>query len=165
LYNFVLNIPAPISNKGDEAIAKCMIESINKSYHNSKIFIICSDPEKERKFFQQFSVDVYGRLFSTKNKVCSRAFLSIEFFIKTLWYLVWTKIKFLPIDKNAKTFFNLIEKSDLIIFGGGGYLGGTYRSIQDILIPILLIKKLQKKIYLSSISIEYPKNYFIKKID
>src|SRR3990172_1802823 len=110
--NLLIYLPSLLSNKGDAAIAECMLYNI----------------------------------------------------IKTLLYLLWIKLRFIPIDKHGKSILNLYEKSDLIIFGGGGYLGGSYKSIQDVLIPIFLAKRFNKKVYLSAITIEPPRKFFIRKL-
>jgi len=151
-----------ICNKGDAAIAKCHLEGIIRLFPQSKISILSGRPNDEKEFFSKYAADVHGYLFSTYGRKLPKFLLSVEFIFKTVMYLIWIKFKQFPIDNNGKTILSLYKKSDVIIYSGGGYLGGPYRSIADVLIPIFIARKLGKKIYLSGVTIESPRRFFLK---
>ncbi len=161
LPNFLIPNVLPFTNTGDAAIIKSMLKQLKKTYPNSEISILCVKPEKDYEFLSKFG-NVYGELFRFKRKL-PLIIKIISVLFKTLQYFLWTKLRFIPIDNNAKIIFNLYHKADLIIAPGGGYLGGNYlQSIFATLIPMYLAKKLGKLVYYSGITIEPPKGFLFK---
>jgi len=156
----ILNTAYRMSNLGDAVITKIMIEGIKKKFSASKISIFCSNPSSDSDFFSKYS-NVYGDLYSIEEFKVPKFLIAINFIIKTLSYLIWLKLKGFPINLKAKKKFKLLEESDIIIYAGGGYLGGTYNLFPTI-ITLYLSKKLGKKVYLSGITIEPPRSFLSK---
>jgi len=152
-----------MSNKGDSAILKTMINSISKSYSSPNFTFLSPSPGVDKQFFSTFGNVFQGELFlgvDEKSKFFRITYVTLRIF----QYLLWSKFNFIPIDRRAKRIFQCYRDADLIIYAGGGYLGGPYHSIYNTLIPMYLAKKLGAKIYLSGITVEEPQGFLLKKI-
>ena len=161
--NFVIHFAHSFSNKGDNAMISSLLQGINEFHPQSKIFLLCKKKEVEKNNFMS-NVKLYDNLFpnyETKLPKFLQMFVGV---FKTLWYVLWIKFNSIPIDNNAKRILNIHRESDIIIFGGGGYLGGPYRSLSGILVPIFLTKQLGCKVYLTGITIEFPKNFLLRNL-
>ena len=121
--NFLITKVLSSYSKGDFAVAKGMLDTITHHYPTAKISILCRDVPLDKKFFSKYG-DVYSELFVMYGRKLPKPLLAIEFFFKILLYLIWIRFKYIPIDQNAKTIFSLYEKSDLILYCGGGSPGG-----------------------------------------
>ena len=89
----------------------------------------------------------------------------ITYLIKMSIYLIWTKLKFLPIPKKNKLLLELYQKADVVISCSGGRLGGKkFSTIYDTLIPIYFAKKLGKKVFVCAQSVEPFQSNFIRNI-
>ena len=161
--HFLITKVLPTFSKGDFVIARGMLDAITHYYPTAKISILCRNTRADEKFFSKYG-DVYGELFVTYGRNLPRPLLAIEFIFKTLLYLIWIQFKHIPIDKHAKTIFSLYEKSDLIVYCGGGSPGGygLANLIMHAVVPVYIAKKLDKKIYMSGLTIEPPKRFFSK---
>jgi len=161
--NFLITKVLSTYSKGDFAVAKGMLDTITHHYPTAKISILCRDVPLDKKFFSKYG-DVYNELFVIYGRKLPKPLLAIEFFFKTLLYLIWIRFKCIPIDQNAKTIFSLYEKSDLIVYCGGGSPGGygLANLIMHAVVPVYIAKKLNKKIYMSGITIEPPKQFLSK---
>jgi len=163
LYTFTIDAPGNIENKGDAAILSGNIFAINKEFPGSKIIILNRNAEELRDLLPK-NIDVHYRMFDDVMMKKIPSFLKLlEIIAKSFMYLLWMRSNKIPIDERARIIFNIYKKSDFIIYTGGGYLGGPYRSI-NILIPIYLAKKLGKNVCLTGITIEKPKNKIIKSL-
>ena len=163
MFNFLIQFPNFVTNNGDHAIIKSMCKSIYNKFPDSKITVLFNHP-KQDALLNSKTKKVYGNLFKIEGRKSHSIFLALEYIFKTIQYLIWIKWKFIPIDVNAKTILNLYKKADLIIFAGGGYLGGRYRNLQHVLIPMYIAKSLGKKIYLSGVTIEPTNKFLVKAI-
>jgi len=162
MYRFVIEVPALINNKGDAAIFQGNVFALTKHFPGSKIYVCYSKPIEHKDFFNN-NLSVCNRLFDhIEQRNCPKFFKLIEFIFKIFQYLTWIKFKRIPIDKHAKSIFNLYQKSDIIIFTGGMYIGGSSLLNQKALIYIYLAKKLKKKVCLSGVTIRPPNKFFIK---
>jgi len=162
MYKFVIEVPALVNNKGDAAIFQKNVFALTKHFPGSKIYVCYSKPIEHKDFFKN-NISVYNRLFDhIEQRNCPMFFKLIELIFKTLQYLTWIKFKGIPIDKNAKSIFDLYQKSDIIIFTGGSYIGGSSLLNQKALIYIYLAKKLKKKVCLSGVTISPTNKFFIK---
>jgi len=161
--NFLITKVLSSYSKGDFAVAKGMLDTITHHYPTAKISILCRDVPLDKKFFSKYG-DVYSELFVMYGRKLPKPLLAIEFFFKILLYLIWIRFKYIPIDQNAKTIFSLYEKSDLILYCGGGSPGGYGLAflILHAVVPVYIAKKLNKKIYMSGITIEPPKQFLSK---
>ncbi len=158
----VLNTAYMMSNLGDAAITKIMIEKLNK-FSKSKISIFCYNPSSDFDFFSKYS-NVYGDLYSIENELnpsVPKFLIAIKFIIKTLSYLAWSKLKNFPINFKTKEKIKLLKQSNLIIYAGGGYIGGSNNPFPTIF-TLYLSKIFGKKVYLSGVTIEPPKGFFSK---
>jgi len=120
----ILNTVYRMSNLGDAAITKIMIEGIKKKFSSSKISIFCYNPASDSDFFSKYS-NVYDDLYSIEEFKVPKFLIAINFIIKTLSYFIWLKSKHFPINLKAKKKLQLLKESDIIIYVGGGYLGGS----------------------------------------
>lgn len=161
-YNFILEVPSNINNKGDAAIVRGNLTALLHKFPTSKI-IICYSKHHEHKHFFNKDQKTSNRLFDNiENRKVPLFFKMLVLIFKSFQYLIWIKFKRIPIDEQAKNIFNLYENSDIIIYTGGGYLGGPYWSLSSVLLPIYFAKKLKKKVCLTGVTIEPPKNFLLR---
>lgn len=164
MVRILINNSYTIYNKGDAAIVLGTLKTIRKFYPNAEIFILSTTPDIDTKYYSKYGAQTYERLFNTMGKNRSLLFLtSLVFFLKMIQFLIWTKLDFVPLSKYDRKILELYRKADIIIWCGGGYLGGEkYASIVVSLFPMYLAKKLKKKVYLYAQSIDPFLSNFLK---
>jgi colanic acid/amylovoran biosynthesis protein len=150
-----------MSNLGDAIITKILLDNLKNCFPTSTITVFTGRPKSDESFFSKYH-NVHPDLYTVEHNVKSKKILAIQFFFNTILYFIWIKFQKFPINSAGKNYFSLIKKSNLIIFAGGGYLGGNYNPLPFIL-KIILSKKIGKKIYLSGITVE-PQNGYLSKI-
>jgi len=150
-------------NKGDAAIVMGILKTIRKFYPTSEISILTPTPVEDIKYYSVYGAKTYFQLFNYVNRRIPRILYKLLFLLKIILYLIWIKISFLPLSQHDKKIIDLYKNADLIISCSGGRLGGRkYSTIYDALIPMYFAKKLGKKIYICSQSIEPFTNNILK---
>jgi colanic acid/amylovoran biosynthesis protein len=160
--NILITVGWTSFNKGDAAILLGLIKTIKESYPLAQISILSSTPNEDYKYYSKYA-KTYERLFNTFNKKKSKITF-ITLFFKLFCFYLWSKKISVPLSRSDKTILNLIYNTDLVIAGGGGYLGGnkTFNAIA-FLFPLYIAKNLGKKTYVCAHSIE-PFNNWLTKI-
>ena len=142
-------------NKGDAAIIIGLLKTLRKFYPTSEISILTPTPVEDNKYYSEYGAKTYIQLYNYIDRKIPKIAYKLLFLLKLALYLTWIKLSFIPISQNDKNVLHLYQRADLIISCSAGRLGGRkYLSIYDSLIPIYFAKKLGKKIYICSQSIE-----------
>lgn len=153
--HFVITDVNSSYNKGDAAIVIGMLKILRKSYPESEISVLSLTPNEDRKYYSKYGAKTYDRLFNYYTRKVNRILLIPEYLVKMFLYLLWTRMDFIPVGKNARMILSIYRSADLVISCGGGTLGGNIIvSMTKSLFPIYLAKKLGKKVLLSAQSIE-----------
>ena len=163
--NFLITESWTVNSKGDAAIIVGMIKTLKKFYPSCNIMILSNTPNEDSRYFSGFGACTQSRLFNYVGRDTPRIILFLEYSLKMILYLLWNKLKFLPLSKNDRIILELYMKADLIISCGGGRLGGNrYHTIITNFFPLYLAKKMGKKIYFFAQSVEPSKSRIINYI-
>jgi len=150
-------------NKGDAAIVIGMLKILRKSYPESEISVLSLTPNEDKKYYSKYGAETYDRLFNDYTRKVNKILLIPKYLVKMFLYLLWTRLDFIPVEKNAKQVLSLYRNADLVISCGGGTLGGNIIvSITKSLFPMYLAKKLGTKVLVSAQSIEPFSNNIVK---
>jgi len=161
-FNIVVAVGWSSYNKGDAAILLGLLKTIKEFYPESKISILSSSPKEDRKYYSKYG-DTHERLFNTFYKKKPKIVNIVIVILKILYYLIWSTNTNIPIIKSDKEILNLYRKADLVISGGGGYLGGNkiFNAVA-FLFPLYVAKKIGKKVYVCAQSVEPFNNWITK---
>jgi len=165
LPNFLITEVNSSYNKGDAAIVLGILKIIREKYPQSSISILTPTPTEDKKYYSKYNADTHIQLYDYVGRKIPKKCYKLSYLVKMSVYLIWTKLKFLPIPKKNKLLLNLYQKADIVISCSGGRLGGKkFSTIYDALIPIYFAKKLGKKVFVCAQSIEPFQSNFIKNI-
>jgi len=165
MQNFLITEVNSSYNKGDAAIVLGILKIIHEKYPNSSISVLSPTPTEDKKYYSKYNADTHIQFYDYVGRKIPKKAYKISYLIKMSIYLIWTKLKFLPIPKKNKLLLNLYQNADVVISCSGGRLGGKkFSTIYDSLIPIYFAKKLGKKVFVCAQSVEPFKSNFIKNI-
>lgn len=116
-------------NKGDAAIVLALLQEVKRVFKNSETYIQTADIENDKEVYGvPVSPTLLWLMLSAhrKKKVILQVLLLVSYLIFTMLYIFLFKVqryrsKFYQ-PRGLKNFFEDIEKADLIIACGGGYL-------------------------------------------
>jgi len=152
-------------NKGDAAIVLGILKIIHGKYPLSSVTVLTPTPIEDKKYYSKYNADTHVQLYDSVGRKIPKKGYKITYLIKMSIYLIWTKLKFLPIPKKNKLLLELYQKADVVISCSGGRLGGKkFSTIYDTLIPIYFAKKLGKKVFVCAQSVEPFQSNFIRNI-
>lgn len=153
-------------NKGDAGILLATVEILKKLYPNSEFDILSFTPEEDSKRYCKIKEikNVYSNILNPhpyKHTTIGKIIAIIKLFFLMIKTQIMIKIK--KSNFKNKTLSSL-EKSDMIIVCGGGFLGGKKIDSLMHLYQIYINTCFKKPVYIIGTSIEPIHNKVVKKI-